>query len=149
MAIGDSSGYSFSNCEPTLIAPTMFVFSDDELKAAETQSPAPGHVQFDERGNAVYAWRDGRMEQDGPKADRLREKALRNPELKLIEDAAVATSNGMWNDRGLQAGYNPYQSGLLAGKKSTEKKTDMRELSKWIEMKRRLSGQQPAVSTKK
>jgi len=127
----------------------MFVFFDDELKAAETQSPAPGHVQFDDRGNAMYAWGDGRLVQDGAKADRLREKALRNPKLTLTEEDPMATPNGMWNERGLKVGYNPYQSGLLAGKKTTEKKTDIRELSKWIEMKRRLSGQQPLAATKK
>jgi hypothetical protein len=112
----------------------MFVFFDDELKSAETKSAAPGRVQFDERGNAVYIWRDGRMVQDGA--------------LQLAEDQP-ATTNSVWNDRGLQAGYNPYQSGLLAGKKPVAKNTNIRELSKWIETKRRLGGQQLVATTKK
>jgi hypothetical protein len=49
----------------------------------------------------------------------------------------------------LQAGYNPYQSGLLAGKKPVAKNTNIRELSKWIETKRRLGGQQLVATTKK
>jgi hypothetical protein len=32
---------------------------------------------------------------------------------------------------------NPYESGMLA-KKAAKKKTDLRELSKWVDMKRKL-----------
>jgi hypothetical protein len=127
----------------------MFVFFDDEAKPTETKSTAPGRVQFDARGNAIYAWRDDLLGQAGAKADSLRERALRNPELKLVDDAPIAGPSGICNDKGLQHGYNPYQSGLLAGNKPTAKKTDMRELSKWIEMKRRLGTLQPAAPGKK
>ena len=125
----------------------MFVFFDDEAKPADTKSTAPGQVQFDARGNAVYAWRDDLLEQSGT-ADHLAERALLNSKLKLVDDNPAVAPSGICNDKGLQVGYNPYQSGLLAGKKTTAKKTDMRELSKWIEMKRRM-GAQPSVASKK
>lgn len=126
----------------------MFVFFDDEAKPADTKSTAPGQVQFDTRGNAVYVWRDDLLVQ-GSTADHLAERALLNSQLKLVDDNPAAAPNKICNDKGLQVGYNPYQSGLLAGKKPTAKKTDMRELSKWIEMKRRMGAQQPSVAAKK
>lgn len=64
-------------------------------------------------------------------------------ELKLVDEVPVVTATESWNDKGLQTGYNPYQSGLLAGTKPVAKKTDIRELSKWIELKRRMDGQAP------
>ena len=119
----------------------MFVFFDDDIHS-DTKPTAPGQVKFDARGNAVYAWNDTRLTQDGAQAEHFRETALRNPNLTLADNAPAAANTEMWNDRGLQVGYNPYESGLLAGKKPAAKKTDIRELSKWIEMKRRMDAQQ-------
>ena len=123
----------------------MFSFLDDESTTTQTQPTAPGQVQFDARGNAVYTFHDDRLSQDGPHADHLRQKALRHAELALVDDMPAAPITDTWNDKGLKAGYNPYQSGLLAGEKPVAKKTDLRELSKWIEMKRRMDGQAPTA----
>jgi hypothetical protein len=125
----------------------MFSFFDDDSNSSDQQSAAPGQVQFDARGNATYAWRDDRLTENGAHAERLREKALRNAQLALVDDRPAVVATEMWNDRGLQVGYNPYESGLLAGKKPVAKKTDIRELSKWIEMKRRMDVQ-PAKAKK-
>jgi hypothetical protein len=94
----------------------MFSFFNDEN--TETKPPVLTQVQVNTRGKT---------------------------ELKLVEDVPVATATESWNDKGLQTGYNPYQSGLLTGKKPAVKKTDIRELSKWIEMKRRMDGQAPVA----
>jgi hypothetical protein len=128
----------------------MFAFFDDDTtaKSNETRSAAPGQVQFDDRGNAVYSWRDDVLARDGNSAERLQESALRNSKLSLVEDDTAPTATSTWNAGGLQRGYNPYESGLLAGKKPIAKRTDMRELSKWIEMKRRM-GQSPEALAKK
>ena len=40
------------------------------------------------------------------------------------------------NPKGLRVGYNPYESGVLA-KKGPPRKRDLRELSKWMEAKRK------------
>ena len=40
------------------------------------------------------------------------------------------------NPKGLKTGYNPYNSGAL-GKQSWKKNKDLRELSKWIELKKK------------
>jgi hypothetical protein len=94
----------------------MFSFFKDETTTTETSPTTSSQVQGD---------------------------AHVKVELKLVDDLPVVTATESWNDKGLQTGYNPYQSGLLAGKKPVAKKTDMRELSKWIEMKRRMDGQAP------
>ena len=123
----------------------MFSLLDNESTTTETQPTAPGQVRFDARGNAVYTFHDDRLSQDGAHADRLRQKALRHSELALVDDVPAALITDTWNDKGLKVGYNPYQSGLLAGEKPATKKTDLRELSKWIEMKRRMDGRAPAA----
>lgn len=141
----------FQLLELALTKPKMFEFFHDnsDAKPAKTQNAAPGQVTFDERGNAIYAWREDLAAQEGSHAERLRERALLNPNLKLVNDRPVETTDSIRNDNGLQMGYNPYQSGQLAGAKpAAKKKPDMRELSKWIEMKRRLDAQKNAGSNK-
>jgi hypothetical protein len=91
-----------------------------------TVSPAseqhkPGYVAFDDRGNA----------------ERARPRALGHPGLSLMEDEPAPNAPIRNNPKGLRAGYNPYESGLLA-KKEVRKKRDLRELSKWIETKKKL-----------
>ena len=41
------------------------------------------------------------------------------------------------NTKGLKSGYNPYNSGAL-GKQSWKKKKNLRELSKWIELRKKV-----------
>ncbi|MFT3752600.1 MAG: hypothetical protein QM800_06880 [Paludibacter sp.] len=120
----------------------MFEFPKDEhdRPTARSRQTSAGQVRFDERGNAIYEWRDAKLELDGQQAKRRRERALLNPTLSLVDDSPPANAPAMRNDQGLRVGYNPYESGQLA-RKAASKKRDMRELSKWIEMKRLLETQ--------
>ncbi len=95
----------------------------------------PGQIAFDERGNAIYEWQDGRLTQDGEAGERARTKALAHPGLAIVDDDTPANAPIRSNPKGLRVGYNPYESGLLA-KKGQGKKRDLRELSKWMEAKR-------------
>lgn len=129
----------------------MFEFFNDEsdTPAATSRQTAPGQVRFDERGNAIYAWKDTQLELDDQRAAKLRERALLNPALALVDDGAAPSQTTIRNDKGLRIGYNPYESGQLAGKPPVAKKRDMRELSKWIELKRRLDGQSKRSASNK
>lgn len=100
----------------------------------------PGQVRFDDRGNAIYEWTDARLKQDDERAEKLRNKALSYEGLSLVDDHGVTTAPVANNQKGLRVGYNPYESGLLAGKPAARHR-NMRELSKWIEMKRLLEQQ--------
>ena len=96
---------------------------------------APGQIAFDDRGNAVYEWQDGRLTQDGEAGERARQNALAHPGLAIVDEEVPANAPIRSNPKGLRNGYNPYESGVLA-RKGVRKKRDLRELSKWMEAKR-------------
>jgi hypothetical protein len=104
----------------------------------QSQQQKPGKVAFDERGNAVYEWNDESLTEDGEHGERARNKALQYHGLSLADDEPPKDAPIQQNPKGLRVGYNPYESGLLA-KKERKKKKDLRELSKWVDMKRRLA----------
>jgi hypothetical protein len=96
----------------------------------------PGRIAFDERGNAIYEWDDARLAADGEDGERARRTALEHPDLSIVEDEP-ANAPMRSNPKGLRIGYNPYESGLLAKKKEAGRKRDLRQLSKWMEVKRK------------
>lgn len=102
---------------------------------------APGRIEFDEQGNATYAWGDEFLCQDSADADIARQLALHDPRLSIVEEAPAANVPSQSNPTGLHVGYDPYESGLLA-RKRRQKKRNLHELSQWMEMKRRI-GQTP------
>ncbi len=106
------------------------------VEPREPKPGQPGQISFDERGNAVYEWQDGTLKEDGEAGERARKKALAHPGLAIVEDDVPANVPIRSNPKGLRVGYNPYESGLLA-KKGQGKRRDLRELSKWMEAKRK------------
>jgi hypothetical protein len=103
----------------------------------KTDEGKPGRIGFDDRGNAVYEWKDERFEEDGEKAERARRRALAHPGLTMVEDDPNPNEPIRINPKGLRVGYNPYESGLLK-KKEWRRKKDLRQLSKWIETKKKI-----------
>ena len=98
----------------------------------------PGHIAFDDRGNAVYEWDNARLTEDGEHGERLRQRALDHPGLSLADEEIPVNAPIHSNPKGLRQGYNPYESGLLANKER-KKKRDLHELSKWIQQRRKLN----------
>ena len=99
------------------------------------QPGQPGQIAFDDRGNAVYEWQDGRLTEDGEAGERARQNALAHPDLAIVDEEAPVSAPIRSNPKGLRNGYNPYESGVLA-RKDLRRKRDLRELSKWMEAKR-------------
>lgn len=108
------------------------------LRPRTVEPEQPGRIAFDDRGNAIYAWNEDQLSLDGEEGERARRKALELPGLAMVEEEPVANAPIQHNTKGLTLGYNPYESGLLAQKEVPKKKTDLRELSKWLEMKKRV-----------
>ena len=109
------------------------------LRPRVVEPARPGQIAFDDRGNAVYEWNGDRFSEDGEAGERARRKALENPTLSFVEEEQPVNAPIQNNAKGTRIGYNPYESGLLKPK-ATGPKRDLRELSKWIEMKKRVGG---------
>lgn len=109
---------------------------------ARPSQQKPGQIAFDDRGNAVYAWNDDRLIEDSEDGERARRQALDHPGLSLVDEEPRPGAPIRNNVKGLRVGYNPYDSGVL-GKKKRKTKRDLRELSKWIETKRKLADKPP------
>ncbi|AMN45810.1 hypothetical protein ACG33_01545 [Steroidobacter denitrificans] len=97
----------------------------------------PGKSGPDERGNAKYRWQGQNLLQDGLEDEYLRYLALHDSRLALIEEPPADGAPIRCNPAGLRVGYDPYESGLLT-RRPRRKKTDLRELSRWVQMKRRI-----------
>ena len=66
-----------------------------------------------------------------------RYSSLLPPESPDVVDDDATRNPIRDNPKGLKVGYNPYDSGSL-GKTARIKKLDLRELSKWIDAKRKV-----------
>ena len=98
----------------------------------------PGRLELDDRGNVTWHWSDDQdLNADDTLGAAERIRALVAPGLDVQEDPEDPLSPVQNNTKGLKAGYNPYNSGAL-GKQSWKKKKDLRQLSKWIELKKKM-----------
>ena len=98
----------------------------------------PGHLGTDDRGNVTWEWADeGDLLADDTLGAAERVRALVDPKLQIRDDDDNPLSPAQSNAKGLKSGYNPYNSGAL-GKQSWKKKKNLRELSKWIELRKKL-----------
>jgi hypothetical protein len=96
----------------------------------------PGRISRDDEGNVSWQWsNDEVLQADDTLGAAERMRALVDPKLDVVEDEDLNPVKP--NPKGLKKGYNPYDSGAL-GKDSWKKKKNLRELSKWIELKRQM-----------
>jgi len=112
------------------------------------QAPAKdadaGHLGVDDRGNVTWEWNED--EPDLVADDTLgaaeRVRALVDPRLQVKDDDDDPANPIQSNPKGLKTGYNPYNSGAL-GKQSWKKKKNLKELSKWIELRKKMAEKKP------
>jgi len=108
----------------------------DERQLAGGNSQDAGRIAFDDRGNAVWQFAPHTL--SGPEQDASPPRGLEHPGLAIVdEDPVEGNTLRTTNVKGLRIGYNPYNSGQLE-RKTRRKARDMRELSRWIEIRRKL-----------
>jgi hypothetical protein len=98
-----------------------------------------GRLGKDDRGNITWEWKDeGDLLADDTLGGAERIRALVDPRLQVEDDDDDPLNPTRSNSKGLATGYNPYNSGAL-GKASYKKKKDLNELSKWIELRKKMA----------
>lgn len=101
---------------------------------------APGRLGVDDRGNVTWEWAgEADLLADDAPGNAERVQALVDLAMKVqddLDDPLHAQASG--TPRGLKTGYDPYDSGEL-GKQSYRKKKDLKELSKWIALRKKLA----------
>lgn len=101
-----------------------------------------GHLAEDDRGNITWQWaNDAALHADGEDGRFDRLAALADPELKLAEPGPPGRPVAEVTEP--RTGYNPYNSGELR-KRTWRKKRDMRRLSEWIALRKRLAARKAA-----
>jgi len=99
--------------------------------------PEPGRLAEDDRGNITWQWANNDVLQADDTAGAIeRLRALVDPSLGVIDDGPPGSPKH--NPTGLKTGYDPYDSGTLLKAVGRRKKTNLRELSKWIATKRKV-----------
>ena len=105
-------------------------------KRTNTEPNEPGRLAENDRGNVAWEWaQDDALQSDDTAGAIERLRVLVDPKLNVVEEDPPNTIKH--NAKGLKQGYNPYNSGAL-GKTERKKKKNLRELSKWIETKRKV-----------
>ena len=108
--------------------------------AESSKDEVPGQLGNDDRGNVTWEWADSNedllADDDVGKIERLR--ALTDAKLEVADEPESPNNPMQSNARGLKSGYNPYNSGAL-GKSRWKKKKNLKELSKWIELRKKIA----------
>lgn len=112
----------------------------------DSMRTAPGQLALDDRGNMSWEWADDpQLLADDVVGSTARLRALAPRDLELTDDDIAAVNRDLASVKGQRipvrktqgAGYNPYNSGEPT-KQSWRKKRDLRQLGKWIELKKRM-----------
>lgn len=110
---------------------------EDDDHGEDVPRSGAGHLAEDDRGNVTWQWaEDEALQADDTAGATERLRALVDPSLDIVHEEP-SPHHSAENTRGLKTGYDPYQSGALV-KTERKKKVNLRELSKWIETKRKV-----------
>ena len=98
-----------------------------------------GRISRDDRGTISWQWSDDQnLQADNTLGAVERMRALDNSTLDVLDDDEDRNPVRHHTSKALKRGYNPYNSGAL-GKDSHKRQMNLRELSKWIELKRKVA----------
>jgi hypothetical protein len=70
-------------------------------------------------------------------------RALADPGMDMLDDNDTRGDHPLTvHSKRLRTGYNPYNSGAL-GKQNWKKKRDLRQLSEWIKLRKKMADKGP------
>jgi hypothetical protein len=108
---------------------------------AGQKDATPGQLVRDDRGNISWEWSDDpELQADDILGNTTRLSALAPKELMIEDesnDLAALNNDPLPSSKKPPPGYNPYDRAEPT-KQSRKKKRDLREFSKWIELKKRM-----------
>jgi hypothetical protein len=127
-------------------APESMPGDEPSRASPDSRHAVPGQLAPDDRGNISWEWADDpELRADDLVGSTTRLRALAPSDLELADDDIAAVNRDLASVKGQPipvrkaqpTGYNPYDSGEPT-KQSWKKKRDLRQLSKWVELKKRL-----------
>jgi len=99
----------------------------------------PGRLELNDRGDVTWQWTDEELLADNTLGAAERMRALVDPKLNIVDESDVLNPTSyVQPSTTTKSGYNPYNSGALA-KDGWKKKKDLRQLSKWIELRKKMT----------
>ena len=115
--------------------------ADPATTGTGQKDATPGQLVRDDRGNISWEWSDDpELQADDTLGNTARLSALAPEELMIEDDSndlAAPKNDQLPSSKKPLPGYNPYDRGEPT-KQSRKKKRDLREFSKWIELKKRM-----------
>ena len=133
-AVGTSSSRNLRQAQAVDADPATGTESGQE-------DATPGQLVRDDRGNISWEWSDDpELQADDILGNTARLSALAPKELMIEDesnDLAAPNNDPLPSSKKPLPGYDPYDRGEPT-KQSRKKKRDLREFSKWIELKKRM-----------
>lgn len=133
-AVGTSSSRNLRQAQAVDADPATGTETDQ-------QDATPGQLVRDDRGNISWEWSDDpELQADDILGNTARLSALAPKELMIEDesnDLAALNNDPLPSSKKPLPGYDPYDRGEPT-KQSRKKKRDLREFSKWIELKKRM-----------
>jgi hypothetical protein len=109
--------------------------------AVDGADSVPGQLTHDDRGNITWEWSDNPdLQADDILGRTARLRALAPKHLSIDDEEsgfAEVNKDPIPTRKTPKSGYNPYESGDPI-KRTWKKKRDLRELDKWIALKKRM-----------
>jgi hypothetical protein len=113
----------------------------DSPPEQESSGSDPGHYTVDDRGNVTWEWKsDGDLLVDDALGTAERLRLLVDPGMDVADDYGSGGDSDPAGPAPSRLGYDPYSTQPVSiGRPARGRPKDLRELSKWIAMRKKLA----------
>lgn len=115
--------------------------TSDTKPGTQDADPEAGQLGVDDRGNVTWQWKDSAdLLADDAVGTAERMSALLDTTLTLSEDEELPVEPGTDSPAERVKGYDPYERDGTTSRPQRAKKKDLKHLSEWIELRKKVSG---------